>query len=258
MSRRERQQRRRRNHGSPLLRVIALTGVLLVCALAVGGLAIAGWVVNVADSAPNLDTLPAQIPGSPSQVFASNGQSLGYIYSPTLHTPVAGSAIPQRLKDATIAIEDRRFWHHGALDYQGILRAAIKDVFSGGSGLQGASTLTMQLVNNVYMPTRLKYRPRPQVQDHPGQAGRAAGGQAHQGVDPQQLSQRCPVRDSRRPDGVRRRCRVADLLRQAGLGADARASGAARRAAAGAVRNTTHSSTGGRRASAEPRCSRRW
>ena len=33
---------------------------------------------------------------------------------------------------------------------------AIKDVFSGGSGLQGASTLTMQLVNNVYMPTRLK------------------------------------------------------------------------------------------------------
>jgi penicillin-binding protein 1A len=156
MSRRERQQRRRRNHGSPLLRVIGLTGVLLVCALALGGLAIAGWVVNVADSAPDLKTLPAQIPGSPSQVFASDGQSLGYIYSPTLRTPAAGSEIPQALKDATIAVEDRRFWHHGALDYQGILRAAIKDVFSGGGGLQGASTLTMQLVNNVYMPARLK------------------------------------------------------------------------------------------------------
>ena len=138
-----------------MLRVIALTGVLLVCALALGGLAIAGWVVNVADSAPNLSTLPAQIPGSPSQVFAADGQSLGYIYAPTLRTPVAGSEIPQPLKNATIAIEDRRFWHHGALDYQGILRAAIKDVFSGG-GLQGASTLTMQLVNNVYMPARLK------------------------------------------------------------------------------------------------------
>jgi penicillin-binding protein 1A len=155
MSRRERQQRRRRNHGSPILRVFLLTALLMLCALTVAGLAIAGWVVNVADSAPNLDSLPAQIPSSPSQVFASNGQSLGYIYSPTVRTPVTGSEIPKALKDATIAIEDRRFWQHGALDYQGILRAAIKDVFSGG-GLQGASTLTMQLVNNVYMPMRLK------------------------------------------------------------------------------------------------------
>ena len=133
-----------------------MSGVLLVCALVVAGLAVAGWVVNVAQSAPNLKSLPAQIPGSPSQVFAANGQSLGYIWSPTIHTPVAGSSIPQILKEATIAIEDRRFYQHGALDYQGILRAAIKDAVSGGNSLQGASTLTMQLVDNVYLPTRFK------------------------------------------------------------------------------------------------------
>jgi penicillin-binding protein 1A len=156
MSRRERQRRRRRNRGSPIKRVFALTGVLTVCAAAVGALAIAGWVVNVAQSAPALSSLHPEIPGSPSQVFAANGTSLGYIWAPTVRTPLASSQIPRVLKQATIAIEDRRFYQHGALDYQGILRAAIKDVFSGQTSLQGASTLTMQLVDNVYLPARLK------------------------------------------------------------------------------------------------------
>jgi len=155
MSRRERQRRRRRNRGSPIKRAFALTGVLMVSVIAVGALAIAGWVVNVAQSAPDLSSLKAFVPGSPAQVFAADGSSLGYIFSPDLHTKVSGSSIPNVLKQATIAIEDRRFYQHGALDYQGILRAAMKDAFSGG-GLQGASTLTMQLVDNVYLPKQLR------------------------------------------------------------------------------------------------------
>jgi penicillin-binding protein 1A len=156
MSRRERQRRRRRNHGSPLARIFGLGIVLAVCAVAVGGLAVAGWVVNVAHSAPNLKSLKPKIPGSPSQVFAANGESLGYIWAPTVRTPVTWAQIPRKLKQATIAIEDRRFYQHGALDYQGIVRAAIKDAVNGGTGLQGASTLTMQLVDNVYLPTHLR------------------------------------------------------------------------------------------------------
>ena len=155
MSRRERQRRRRRNRGSTLKRAVALTGVLAVSALVVGALAVAGWVVNVAQSAPNLSELHAVLPGPPSQIFAANGTSLGYIFSDNVRTPVSGNAIPNILKEATIAIEDRRFYQHGALDYQGIVRAAIRDAFSGG-GLQGASTLTMQLVDNVYMTRRMK------------------------------------------------------------------------------------------------------
>ena len=133
-----------------------MAAVLVVCAVTVGALAIAGWVVNVAQSAPNLNTLKPYVPGSPSQVFASDGTSLGYIWSPTVHTKIAGDRIPQMLKDATVAIEDRRFYQHGALDYQGIVRAAIKDAAEGGNGLQGASTLTMQLVDNTYLPHRFK------------------------------------------------------------------------------------------------------
>jgi penicillin-binding protein 1A len=135
--------------------VFALGAVLAVSAVVVGVLAVAGWVVNVAQSAPNLSELKPQTPGSPSQVFAADGTSLGYIWSPDVHSPVKSSHIPQLVKNATIAIEDRRFYQHGALDYQGIVRAAIKDVFNGSS-LQGASTLTMQLVDNLYLSQHLR------------------------------------------------------------------------------------------------------
>ena len=155
MSRRDRQRRRDRNRGSTLGRAAALTGVLTFCAVAVAALAVVGWVVNVAQSAPSLDELHPLLPGSPSQIFAADGTSLGYIYSQDIRNPIAGDRIPNILKEATIAIEDRRFYQHGALDYQGIVRAAVKDAVNGGS-LQGASTLTMQLVDNVYMTRRMK------------------------------------------------------------------------------------------------------
>jgi len=157
MSRRDRQRRRRRNRGSPLKRFFALTAVLIISALTVGALAIAGWVINVAQSAPNLSSLTPHLPGSPSEVFAANGTLLGYITSSSIRTPVATNAIPETLKEATVSIEDRRFYQHGALDYQGILRAAVRDALRGGSaGLQGASTLTMQLVDNTYLPNTYK------------------------------------------------------------------------------------------------------
>lgn len=133
-----------------------MAAVLAVCALTVGALAVAGWVVSVAQSAPNIQTLRPRLPGSPSAVYAADGSLLGYIYSPELHTNVANRRIPQVVKDATIAIEDRRFYQHGALDYQGIVRAAIKDAFSGGTTLQGGSTLTMQLVDNMYLPPTIR------------------------------------------------------------------------------------------------------
>ena len=236
MSRRDRQRRRRRNRGSPLKSVVAMTAVLIVCAVTVGALAIAGWVVNVAHSAPNLSTLKPFVPGSPSQVFASDGTSMGYIWSPSVHTEIAGATIPQELKDATIAIEDRRFYQHGALDYQGILRAAIKDAVKGGNGLQGASTLTMQLVDNTYLPAPLPQQPRSEVQDRPGQARRAARGPALQELDPRQLPQRRPVRHRRWPDRVRRRRRVADVLRQARAEAEPRPGRAAGGTASGTLR----------------------
>jgi penicillin-binding protein 1A len=156
MSRLERQRRRRRHGGSPLKRALLLFLILLVCGTALGALTAVGWVVAVADSAPDISQLKPYNPGQTSEVFAANGQRLGFLQSRVLRTVVASDQIPKALKQATVAIEDRRFYQHGGIDYQAILRAGIKDVFGGGGSIQGGSTLTMQLVRNTYLPERYK------------------------------------------------------------------------------------------------------
>jgi penicillin-binding protein 1A len=128
-----------------------MTGLVGICSLALAVLFGVLWVVGVADSAPNLRDLTARNPHPLSRVFAADGTLLGYVHSDTVFSAVATNQIPTSLRHATVAIEDRRFYHHGALDYQGILRAGIKDVFGGNGSLQGASTLTMQLVDNKYL-----------------------------------------------------------------------------------------------------------
>ena len=49
-----------------------------------------------------------------------------------------------------MSIEDQRFYKHNGVDITGIVRSAFKDV-SHGSALQGGSTITMQLVRNLYL-----------------------------------------------------------------------------------------------------------
>jgi penicillin-binding protein 1A len=134
--------------------VVGLAAILVVCVLSMGGIAIAGWVIKVAHNAPNLNQVHAEKHGAPSKIYAAGGTLMGAIYSPEIHTNSKG--FPRLLRQATIATEDRRFYQHGALDYEGIVRAAIKDVLHGSTALQGASTLTMQLVDNEYLPK--KYR----------------------------------------------------------------------------------------------------
>jgi penicillin-binding protein 1A len=154
MSRRERQKRRRRSRGHPVTRVLMVGAVLAVCGAVLAVLAGIGWVVAVADNGPNLSELKGRTPHPLTQIFAGDGSSLGYVHSDTIYNSV-GKRLPTQLKEATVAIEDRRFYQHGALDYQGILRAGVKDLVGGRSSLQGASTLTMQLVDNKYMPSKI-------------------------------------------------------------------------------------------------------
>ena len=51
---------------------------------------------------------------------------------------------------ATIAVEDRRFYQHGGVDYEGIVRAAWRDL-NEGKVVEGGSTITQQLVRNLYI-----------------------------------------------------------------------------------------------------------
>jgi penicillin-binding protein 1A len=158
MSRRERQKRRGRHRGHPLRRRLGLSVVIVSCTAVLAGLGVVGWIVAVAESAPNIDTLKPQDEGANSVVFAADGSRLGFIQSDVLRAPIAGSQMPRVLKQATVAIEDRRFYKHKGVDYWGLIRAAIKDVTQKGKDIQGGSTLTMQLIKTLYLPGYNQHR----------------------------------------------------------------------------------------------------
>ncbi len=148
MSRRDRQRRRNRSKGGPGRIVLLALGVL-VATLAIGVLSAVGYVISIANGAPDLDSLKAKDQGQNSIIYAADGKQLGVIESSTLRRTIPSSSIPQSLKDATVAIEDKRFYDHKGVDFEGVVRAAIKNAESGGT-VQGGSTLTMQLIKNVY------------------------------------------------------------------------------------------------------------
>ena len=146
-----RQRRRhRRSQGSSVGKkvVLVFVGLFAVIGVALGGGVI--WVLNVAADAPDIDTLKPADSGSNTQIFAGDGTSLGYVQSDILRTPVALDEIPERLQKATIAIEDEHFYDHGGVDYSAIVRAAVEN-FEAGEVKQGASTITQQLVRNLYI-----------------------------------------------------------------------------------------------------------
>jgi len=148
MSRRDRQRRRRRNKGGPARPLFLAFGVITTFA-ALAVLGAVGWVVSVANSGPTLDTIKPQDQGAASVIYAADGSRLGFISSDVLRTPVTGGQIPQVVRDATVAIEDRRFFEHKGVDFEGVVRAAVKNLESKDD-VQGGSTLTMQLIRNLY------------------------------------------------------------------------------------------------------------
>lgn len=67
-------------------------------------------------------------------------------YNSVKRQPVAGNDISIYMKDATVAVEDKDFYKHGAFDVRGIMRAAYHDVTGATGAVQGGSTITQQLV----------------------------------------------------------------------------------------------------------------
>jgi len=154
MSRRERQRRKSRNQGGPH-RLIFLTLGLVFTGIAIAGVVAVAWVINVANSAPSLDTKKPIELGATSRIYAADGTRLGFINANILRTPVTSDAIPDVVRQATVAIEDRRFYEHKGVDFEGIVRAGVKNLESK-KDIQGGSTLTMQLVRNLYTGERAR------------------------------------------------------------------------------------------------------
>lgn len=84
-----------------------------------------------------------------SQIFDRNGKLLYEIYADENRIPIELKDLPPYVYQASIAIEDQRFFNHWGFDINGIIRAAHSTVT--GQRLEGGSTITQQLVKNALL-----------------------------------------------------------------------------------------------------------
>ncbi|HYC79810.1 MAG TPA: PBP1A family penicillin-binding protein [Candidatus Binatia bacterium] len=103
-------------------------------------------------SLPNPNKLSTRVVPQSTKIYARDGTTLLYeIHGEAKRTLVELNDIPQYMREATIAIEDKDFYHNNGVDIQGIFRAVFKNVTSGDLTGQGGSTITQQFVKNAIL-----------------------------------------------------------------------------------------------------------
>ncbi|MEW6154129.1 MAG: transglycosylase domain-containing protein [Actinomycetota bacterium] len=95
------------------------------------------------------DERPSVVSGI-TRVYDEGGRQIALLREFDLSLPVSQQDIPQVLKDAVVAAEDRRFYSHNGVDDRAILRAIWADI-TGGGYIEGASTITQQYVRMLYL-----------------------------------------------------------------------------------------------------------
>ena len=127
------------------LRLFALLALLAVLGLASFSV---GLVTAIAGEIPSLD--PSRIHNQTDGfIYASNGRVLSVLRGSQSRILLRSDQISPLMKQAIVAIEDKRFYEHRGVDVRGIMRALWADM-RGGGAVQGGSTITQQFVKNTY------------------------------------------------------------------------------------------------------------
>jgi membrane peptidoglycan carboxypeptidase len=137
------------SHLGVMIGVSALIGIL-VAGLAIPFAALAGFGARtVADS---MDKLPDELTAEPlaqrTRVLAADGSLLATFYDQNrINVPL--NEVSRIMRKSIIAIEDYRFYQHGALDLKGTLRAFVTNQANSGDVVQGGSSITQQMVKQT-------------------------------------------------------------------------------------------------------------
>jgi 1A family penicillin-binding protein len=123
----------------------------LPLALAVGvPLLVAGtlWARCGLRGCPDVARLRSYQPGGASRLLDRGGRVFAEL-RPVEGETVQLRSVPRHVRDAFIAVEDRRFYTHGGVDWRRVIGAALANLRAGGVR-EGSSTITMQLARNVF------------------------------------------------------------------------------------------------------------
>lgn len=121
-------------------------------------LILVAFIGKISFDLPDYHQLADYEPAVTTRLFAGDGQLLmEYAAEKRLFVPV--DKIPDKVKQAFIAAEDKHFYEHGGIDYIGIVRAVIHNIKNLGSGRRpaGASTITQQVAKNFLLSSEVSY-----------------------------------------------------------------------------------------------------
>ena len=85
-----------------------------------------------------------------SEIYDDKGEQVDSVYLYEDRNVVRYNELPENLKNAFVAIEDKTFWKHHGFNFKRMVGAVLNSV-TGGGGISGTSTITQQLARNVYL-----------------------------------------------------------------------------------------------------------
>ena len=140
---------------------IRLFKALLLCIIVLAVIGVIGgglFVKKILANSPDISPEYVKPQGFTTFVYADDGTTEieRFVSSGSNRVYKSIDEIPKDLQHAFVAIEDERFYKHNGIDLQGIARAAVVGITSGGHFSEGASTLTQQLIKNNVFPNFTK------------------------------------------------------------------------------------------------------
>ena len=131
--------------------LIAFAALVLLGAIALGTL-----YYLIAPKLPDVETLRTVEMQEPMYVYARDGRLMA-LFGETRRYPVDIEAVPPRLKQAFIAIEDARFYQHHGIDPKGIGRAIWLLATTDAKRVPGGSTITQQVARQFFLSSEYSY-----------------------------------------------------------------------------------------------------
>ena len=133
-------------------RWLAITGITALSLIATAGLALAIYSAWLFHDMPDAADLANYRPPTATRVYSWDGTLIGE-YSKERRIFVPYEQIPEQLRNAFLAAEDRNFFQHRGIDIAGLSRAMLKNVLNAARGrrLEGGSTITQQVAKNILL-----------------------------------------------------------------------------------------------------------
>jgi len=131
--------------------LFALAGLALLGAIALGTL-----YYLVAPKLPDVETLRAVEMQEPMYVYAKDGRLMA-LFGETRRYPVSIQDVPERQKQAFLAIEDARFYKHHGVDFKGVARAVWLIATTDAKRVPGGSTITQQVARQFFLSNEYSY-----------------------------------------------------------------------------------------------------